>query len=58
MSSLLFTRAELDALAVPPAEQFAAAVASGDVDQTVAVFDRLERSYRDFVDGLDRKSVV
>ncbi len=53
MSTALFTRAELDALAVSPSEQFATAVASGDVDQTVAVFDRLERSYRNFVDGFD-----
>ena len=53
MSPTLFTRAELDALAVAPAEQFAAAVATGELDQTLAVFDRLERSYRNFVDGFD-----
>jgi hypothetical protein len=53
MSERLFTREELDALATPPAAQFAAAVASGDADQTMAVFDRLERSYRNFVDGFD-----
>lgn len=49
----LFTRAELDGLAVAPAEQFAAAVERGDTDQTLALFDRLERSYRNFVDGFD-----
>jgi len=53
MSERLFTHDELAALAIPPAEQFAAAVAAGDTDQTVAVFDRLERSYRNFVDGFD-----
>jgi hypothetical protein len=53
MTAPSFTRAELDALATPPAEQFATAVAEGDVDRTIAVFDRLERSYRNFVDGFD-----
>jgi hypothetical protein len=53
MTAPSFTRAELDALATPPAEQFAAAVADGDLDRTLAVFDRLERSYRNFVDGFD-----
>ena len=53
MSGRSFTRSELDALATSPAEQFAAAVATGDIDQTLAVFDRLERSYRNFVDGFD-----
>src|SRR6266550_1103938 len=53
MSTRLFTRAELDALATPPAEQFAASVAAGDIDQTLVLFDRLERSYRNFVDGFD-----
>ena len=53
MSTRLFTRAELDALATPPAEQFAASVAAGDIDQTLELFDRLERSYRNFVDGFD-----
>ena len=53
MTERSFTRAELDALAVPPAEQFANSVAAGDVDQTLMVFDRLERSYRNFVDGFD-----
>ena len=53
MTTQSFTREELDALATPPAEQFAASVASGEVDQTLVVFDRLERSYRNFVDGFD-----
>jgi hypothetical protein len=53
MTARAFTRAELDALATPPAAQFAAAVAGGDADQTLALFDRLERSYRNFVDGFD-----
>lgn len=53
MTARSFTRAELDALARSPAEQFATSVAAGDVDQTLAVFDRLERSYRNFVDGFD-----
>ena len=53
MSNRSFTQSELDALATSPAEQFANAVATGDVDQTLAVFDRLERSYRNFVDGFD-----
>jgi hypothetical protein len=33
--------------------QFAAAVDSGDADETLVLFDRLERSYRNFVDGFD-----
>ena len=53
MSTRSFTRAELDALATSPADQFAASVAAGDTDQTLALFDRLERSYRNFVDGFD-----
>ena len=53
MSTRSFTRAELDALATSPADQFAASVAAGDTDQTLTLFDRLERSYRNFVDGFD-----
>src|SRR5947207_2391581 len=53
MNARYFTRGELDALAVSPADQFAASVAAGDADATLAVFDRLERSYRNFVDGFD-----
>lgn len=48
-----YTRAELDALCRLPADQFADALASGDPAHVVAVFDRLERSYRNFVDGFD-----
>jgi hypothetical protein len=49
----LYTKTELDAFTRSPAEQFAAAVESDDVDQVIATFDRLERSYRNFVDGFD-----
>ena len=52
MSERLFTTSWTRS-ATPPAAQFAAVVAAGDTDQTLAVFDRLERSYRNFVDGFD-----
>jgi hypothetical protein len=48
-----YTRDELDELARPPAEQFASALATADAPTVLGTFDRLERSYRNFVDGFD-----
>ena len=45
-----FTRAELDALARPPREQFAAALEEG-ADVSLSTFIRLERHYHGFIDG-------
>jgi hypothetical protein len=55
VSDRLFTRDELNALTQLPAAQFAAAVreSHGNVEQVLTTFDRLERSYRNFVDGFD-----
>jgi hypothetical protein len=49
----LFTPAELAVFARSPADQFADTVQTGDPDRVVETFDRLERSYRNFVDGFD-----
>lgn len=51
--SRYFTDAELAELAVLPAEQFSRDVNSGDTAEALATFDRLERAYRNFVDGFD-----
>jgi hypothetical protein len=57
--SRLFTRAELDALARPFVDEFAEALASdGTVtdahpETVIAVASRIERAYRNFVDGFD-----
>ena len=48
-----FTDDELAELAVAPGEQFARVVRGGDTAEALAVFDRLERAYRNFVDGFD-----
>lgn len=51
--SRLFTDDELADLARPFAEQFARALDAGDPGATVELARRIERSYRNFVDGFD-----
>jgi hypothetical protein len=50
--SRLFTSAELDALARPFALEFTDALA-GEPDDAIALARRIERAYRNFVDGFD-----
>ena len=51
MATRTFSRAELDALAMAPAEQLATVIAGGTIDDAVASFARHTRAYRNFIDG-------